>query len=89
MCIYTGDNTLILRETMKDLEKAPRSAPLPARPSLDDRQSRPRQAGQAAHQWRMLPGCSVKVSRSARAVKVTVIGPIAQTWSRGEVSPLR
>ena len=21
MCIYTGDNTLILRETMKDLEK--------------------------------------------------------------------
>jgi hypothetical protein len=33
MCIYTGDNTLILRETMKDLEKRS-TPPLPARPPL-------------------------------------------------------
>ena len=56
MCIQTGENTLILRETMKDLEKAARPAPLPARPPLDDRQPRPRPAGEAAYQRRMLPG---------------------------------
>ena len=40
---------------MKDLEKKARSTPLPARPPLDHRQSRPGPAGEAAHQRRMLP----------------------------------
>src|SRR3546814_6630967 len=44
--------------------KAPRSAALPARPSLDDRQSRSRQAGEAAHQRRMLPGARFGLARS-------------------------
>jgi two-component system, LytTR family, response regulator len=56
MCIYTGDNSLILRETMKDLEAPARPARVPARPPLDHRQPRPGPAGQAAHQRRMLPG---------------------------------
>jgi hypothetical protein len=54
MCIYTGDNSLILRETMKDLERRldPR---VPACPPLQDRQPRSGPAGPPAHQWRMLP----------------------------------
>src|SRR5690606_18743702 len=35
--------------------EAARPAPLPARPPLDHRQSRPGPPGEAAHQWRMLP----------------------------------
>ena len=71
MCIYTGDNTLILRETMKDLEKRldPRRF---QRPPLDHRQPRPGQASEAAHQRRMFPGArsraQVKVSRSRDVV---------------------
>ena len=34
----------------------PGPAQIPARPPLHDRQSRPGAAGEAAHQWRMLPG---------------------------------
>jgi len=44
MCIYTGDNSLILRETMKDLERRLRSPRVPAGPPLEDRQPRPRSA---------------------------------------------
>jgi two-component system LytT family response regulator len=56
MCIYTADNSLILRETMKDLEKRldPRTFQRVHR-WVKDRQSRPGATGEAAHQWRMLP----------------------------------
>ena len=43
--------------------KAARPAPLPARPPLDHRQPRPRPPGQAAHQWRMLPGAGFRARR--------------------------
>ena len=43
--------------------KAPRSAPLPARPPLDDRQSRPGPSSEAAHQRRMLPGARFAARR--------------------------
>ena len=63
MCIYTGDNTLILRETMKDLEKRldPRRFQRVHRST--HRQSRPGPPGQAAHQRRMLPGARFAAAR--------------------------
>ena len=56
MCIRTADNSLILRETMKDLEAPARSARVPAGAPLDHRQPEPGAPGQAAYQRRMLPG---------------------------------
>ena len=56
MCIYTGDNTLILRETMKDLEKRldPRRFQRVHRSTIVNLDLV--RAGEAAHQRRMLPG---------------------------------
>ena len=79
MCIYTADQTLILRETMKDLEKAARSAQVPAHPPLDHRQPRQRPLGQAAYQRRVFPGAGQQhagqgqpqLPRSRRAVSLT------------------
>ena len=76
MCIMTGDNTLILRETMKDLEKRLDPAAVPAGAPLDHRQPRPGQAGQAAHQWRMLPGAQFR--RAGEGVSEAIA-----TWWHG------
>ena len=72
MCIYTGDNTLILRETMKDLEKRldPRRFQRVHRSTIVNldlvRQVKPHTNGEC---FLVLDsGASVKVSRSYRAV---------------------
>ncbi len=59
MCIYTGDNTLILRETMKDLEKRldPRRFQRVHRSTIVNLDLVKR--SEAAHQWRMLPGAGI------------------------------
>ena len=63
MCIYTGDNTLILRETMKDLEKRldPRRFQRVHRSTIVNLDLGP--PGQAAHQRRMLPGARIRARR--------------------------
>ncbi len=63
MCIYTGDNTLILRETMKDLEKRLDPRRFQRVHRARHRQSRPGPAGEAAHQRRMLPGAGESGAR--------------------------
>ncbi|KRC80237.1 LytR/AlgR family response regulator transcription factor [Sphingomonas sp. Root241] len=72
MCIYTGDNTLILRETMKDLEKRldPRRFQRVHRSTIVNldlvRQVKPHTNGEC---FLVLDsGASVKVSRSYRDV---------------------
>ena len=72
MCIYTGDNTLILRETMKDLEKRldPRRFQRVHRSTIVNldlvRQVRPHTNGEC---FLVLDsGAQVKVSRSYREV---------------------
>jgi two-component system, LytTR family, response regulator len=72
MCIYTGDNTLILRETMKDLEKRldPRKFQRVHRSTIVNleqvRQVKPHTNGEC---FLVLgSGASVKVSRSYRDV---------------------
>ncbi|MBR0553370.1 LytR/AlgR family response regulator transcription factor [Stakelama marina] len=72
MCIYTGDNTLILRETMKDLEKRldPRRFQRVHRSTIVNldlvRQVKPHTNGEC---FLMLDsGAQVKVSRSYRDV---------------------
>src|SRR5690242_3293225 len=72
MCIYTGDNTLILRETMKDLEKRldPRRFQRVHRSTIVNldlvRQVKPRTNGEC---FLVLDsGAQVKVSRSYRDV---------------------
>ena len=72
MCIYTGDNSLILRETMKDLERRLDPRGVPARPPLDHRQ--PRSGRQVKPHTNgecflvLNSGAEVKVSRSYRDV---------------------
>ena len=72
MCIYTGDNTLILRETMKDLEKRldPRRFQRVHRSTIVNldqvRQVKPHTNGEC---FLVLDsGAQVKVSRSYREV---------------------
>ncbi len=72
MCIYTGDNTLILRETMKDLEKRldPRRFQRVHRSTIVNldlvRQVKPHTNGECFLVLEI--GCQVKVSRSYRDV---------------------
>ncbi|WP_213981285.1 response regulator [Sphingomonas sp. dw_22] len=72
MCIYTGDNTLILRETMKDLEKRldPRRFQRVHRSTIVNldlvRQVKPHTNGECF--LVLNSGASVKVSRSYRDV---------------------
>lgn len=72
MCIYTGDNTLILRETMKDLEKRldPRRFQRVHRSTIVNldqvRQVRPHTNGECF--LVLESGAQVKVSRSYRDV---------------------
>ena len=72
MCIYTGDNTLILRETMKDLEKRldPRRFQRVHRSTIVNldlvRQVRPHTNGECFLVLDL--GAQVKVSRSYREV---------------------
>jgi two-component system LytT family response regulator len=63
MCIQTGDNTLILRETMKDLEAPliPRRFQRVHRSTIVNLDLRP--AGEAAHQRRMLSGAQLQARR--------------------------
>ena len=72
MCIYTGDNTLILRETMKDLEKRldPRRFQRVHRSTIVNldlvKQDKPHTNGECF--LVLNSGASVKVSRSYRDV---------------------
>lgn len=72
MCIYTGDNTLILRETMKDLEKRldPRVFKRVHRSTIVNldqvRQVKPHTNGECF--LKLGSGAEVKVSRSYRDV---------------------
>lgn len=72
MCIYTGDNTLILRETMKDLEKRldPRTFQRVHRSTIVNldqvRQVKPHTNGECF--LVLSSGAQVKVSRSYRDV---------------------
>jgi two-component system LytT family response regulator len=72
MCIYTGDNTLILRETMKDLEKRldPRIFQRVHRSTIVNldqvRQVKPHTNGECF--LKLDSGAEVKVSRSYRDV---------------------
>ena len=72
MCIYTGDNSLILRETMKDLEKRldPRTFQRVHRSTIVNldqvRQVKPHTNGECF--LVLESGAQVKVSRSYRDV---------------------
>ena len=77
MCIYTGDNTLILRETMKDLEKRldPRRFQRVHRSTIVNldlvKQVKPHTNGECF--LVLNSGASVKVSRSDRDVVARVV----------------
>src|SRR3546814_18695626 len=64
--------------------KAPRSAALPARPSVDDRQSRSRQAGDDAHQRGMLAGARFGLAGEGLPVVSSWGDRTSAVWGKGE-----
>jgi len=59
MCVHAAGQTYVLRATMKELEEMLDAAGLPARPPLDDRQSRTRAVAAPAPERRVLPQVAV------------------------------